>query len=102
METYFKNMSAEDGTTDKLIQDLNLLLSDAEELVKDTGGKLASKSKEELIAGLEKLKSSCRRIEQKAAAGAERADRIIRDHPYESVGLAFGVGLLLGVLIGRD
>jgi len=102
METFFKNLSAEDGTTEKLIQDLNLMIGDAEELVKDTGGKLASKSKEELIAGLEKLKTSCRRIEQKASAGAQRADRVIRDNPYQSVGLAFGVGLLLGVLIGRD
>jgi ElaB/YqjD/DUF883 family membrane-anchored ribosome-binding protein len=102
METYFKNLSAEDGTTEKLIQDLNVLLSDAEELVKDTGGKLASKSKEELMAGLEKLKASCQRMEEKASAGAQRADRIIRDNPYQSVGLAFGVGMLLGVLIGRD
>jgi ElaB/YqjD/DUF883 family membrane-anchored ribosome-binding protein len=102
METYFKNLSAEDGTTEKLIQDINILLADAEELVKDTGGKLASKSREELMAGLEKLKANCRRIEQKAATGAQNADRIIRDHPYQSVGAAFGIGLLLGVLLGRD
>jgi len=102
METFFKNMSEEEGTTDKLIQDLNTLIGDAEELVKATGGKLAEKSKEELMAGLEKLKASCQRIENKAAAGTHSADRYIRDNPYQSVGIAFGVGLLLGVLIGRD
>ena len=34
-------------------------------------------------------------------AAAKKADTIIRDHPYESIGVAFGVGLLLGVLVTR-
>lgn len=102
METYFKNLSAEEGTTDKLIQDLNTLIGDAEELIKSTGGKLADKSKDELVAGLEKLKASCRRIEQKASTGAQSADRFIRENPYQSVGIALGAGLILGLLLGRD
>jgi len=102
METFFKNMSEAEGTTEKLIQDLNILIGDAEELVKATGGKAAGKSKEELMAGLEKLKNSCQRIEKKAAAGAQSADRYVRENPYQSVGIALGVGLLLGVLIGRN
>ena len=27
--------------------------------------------------------------------------KTIREHPYESIGVAFGVGLLIGVLVGR-
>ena len=30
-----------------------------------------------------------------------RADKTIRDHPYQSIGGAFGVGLLIGVLVTR-
>jgi len=26
---------------------------------------------------------------------------VIRDHPYETIGIAFGIGVLLGVLINR-
>jgi ElaB/YqjD/DUF883 family membrane-anchored ribosome-binding protein len=26
---------------------------------------------------------------------------VIRDHPYESIGVAFGLGLLIGVLVAR-
>ena len=89
METFFKNLSAEDGTSEKLIQDLNLLINDAEQLVKETGTDLASKSKEELMAGLDRLKSSCQRIEQKASTKVHHADRLIRNNPYQSVGLAF-------------
>jgi len=81
---------------------LNVLIGDAEDLVKATGGKLAEKSKDELLVGLEKLKTSCQRVEKKAAAGAHTADRLIRENPYQSVGIAFGAGLLLGVLLNRD
>ena len=29
------------------------------------------------------------------------ADEVIREHPYESMGVAFGLGLLLGVIASR-
>jgi ElaB/YqjD/DUF883 family membrane-anchored ribosome-binding protein len=102
METYFSNMTATEGTTAKLVQDLMTLVHDAEELVKATGGDLAGKSKIELNAALERVKASCSRLQVKVAAGARQADQIIREHPYQSVGIAFGVGLLIGVLVNRD
>jgi len=37
-----------------------------------------------------------------AIAGAKSADRVIREHPYQSVGIAFGFGLLIGVLAKQD
>jgi ElaB/YqjD/DUF883 family membrane-anchored ribosome-binding protein len=40
-------------------------------------------------------------LEAKAIAGAKAADHAIREHPYESLGLALGMGLLVGVLVGR-
>ena len=36
-----------------------------------------------------------------SVTSAKVTDRAIRDHPYESIGIAFGVGVLLGVLINR-
>ena len=32
---------------------------------------------------------------------AKATDQVIRGHPYESIGIALGVGLLIGVLAGR-
>ena len=32
---------------------------------------------------------------------AKAADRVIREHPYQTIGLAFGLGLLIGVLARR-
>jgi ElaB/YqjD/DUF883 family membrane-anchored ribosome-binding protein len=40
-------------------------------------------------------------IQEKAVTSAKVTDRVIRDHPYESIGIAFGVGVLIGVLINR-
>ena len=102
METYFSNMTAGDGTKEKLVQDLRTLVNDAEELVKATGGQLADKSKSELVVALDRVKASCRKLQDHAIAGARSTDRVIREHPYQSVGIAFGLGLVLGVLVNRD
>jgi ElaB/YqjD/DUF883 family membrane-anchored ribosome-binding protein len=102
METYFANMNAAEGSKEKLVQDLMTLVRDAESLVKTAGGNLADKSRQDLITALERVKASCRRLEAQAAVHARTADRVIRDHPYESIGVAFGIGLLLGILGARD
>jgi len=51
------------------------------------------------------LKAFIQRTEEKAVERAKAADRLVRDHPYQTVGLAaglaFGLGLLLGVLARR-
>ena len=40
-------------------------------------------------------------MEEKTIAVAKATDRTIREHPYESIGIAFGLGLLVGVLVAR-
>jgi ElaB/YqjD/DUF883 family membrane-anchored ribosome-binding protein len=41
------------------------------------------------------------RVQESTVAGAKATDRAIREHPYESLGVAFGLGVLIGVLIAR-
>jgi ElaB/YqjD/DUF883 family membrane-anchored ribosome-binding protein len=102
METYFSNMAAVEGSKEKLLQDLKALVNDAEELVKAAGGQLAEASKADLVAALDRVKAGCRRVQERALVEARNADRVIREHPYQSIGIAFGIGLLLGVLVNRD
>ena len=47
------------------------------------------------------LKAMIQRAEEKAVERAKAADRLVRDHPYQSIGVAFGLGLLIGVLARR-
>jgi ElaB/YqjD/DUF883 family membrane-anchored ribosome-binding protein len=54
-----------------------------------------------LAAALEAAKETRRRIEQRAREGLQTTDRVVREHPYQSIGIAFGVGLLIGVLVNR-
>ena len=41
------------------------------------------------------------KVQEGTVASAKATDRAIREHPYESLGVAFGVGVLIGVLIAR-
>lgn len=91
-------------TMDRLVQDFKVVLQDADALLKATAGELGEKVKEardRLMASLEGVKARYQQLEQKALAGAKSTEKVIREHPYESVGIAFGLGLLIGVLVSR-
>ena len=97
-------MSATELNTDKLVTDLKRVVHDSEEILhatKDAVGEKAREVRERLADALDSAKRTCRRLEDKAIEGAKAADRTIRDHPYQSLGVAFGVGLLIGVLVTR-
>lgn len=92
-------------TNQRLTGDLKSAMSDAEELIKATAGSVGDKASEvrtRLASALESAKVTCQRLEEKTLAAAKATDRVIRDHPYESLGVAFGVGLLIGVLVMRN
>jgi len=101
MEVYFDNLTAEDASLDKLAEDVTMLLQDAEALVQASGGKLSETSKAELESALERVKTRGQRIKQQALAGARATDRVIRRYPYQSLGVVFGLGILVGVLLRR-
>ncbi|MGO8926459.1 MAG: YqjD family protein [Limisphaerales bacterium] len=89
---------------ERLASDLKALMRDAEELMKATAGQAGEKVTEmrsRLAAAIDSAKATCHRLEEKTVAAAKVTDRTIREHPYESIGIAFGVGLLVGVLVGR-
>jgi ElaB/YqjD/DUF883 family membrane-anchored ribosome-binding protein len=51
---------------------------------------------------IEKAKEVCERLQDQTAAAAKAADKTIREHPYQAIGIAFGVGVLIGVLTMRS
>ena len=98
------NQADDRVTRQKLMQDLRVVVHDAEELMKATATDLGEKAREarvKLATTLESAKATCKRLEEKTIASAKAADRVIRDHPYQTIGAAFGVGLLIGVLVNR-
>jgi ElaB/YqjD/DUF883 family membrane-anchored ribosome-binding protein len=49
---------------------------------------------------LTEVKTMLQRAEEKTVERAKAADKAIRDHPYQSLGVAFGVAFGLGLAIG--
>jgi ElaB/YqjD/DUF883 family membrane-anchored ribosome-binding protein len=93
---------------ERVMADFKMLASDAEDLLRATAGDLGDKAKEartRLTAGLERAKSTLADWQtqgmESAQAAAKKVDETVRTHPYESLGVAFGVGLLVGVLLRR-
>jgi ElaB/YqjD/DUF883 family membrane-anchored ribosome-binding protein len=88
----------------QLSGDFKRVMHDAEDLVKATAGEAGEKVKEvrnRLNTALESAKATTERIQHKTVEAARSTDHVIRGHPYESIGIAFGIGVLIGVLVGR-
>jgi ElaB/YqjD/DUF883 family membrane-anchored ribosome-binding protein len=80
------------------------LADDARELLAATAGMAESKvveARKRLKVALERGKEAWGDLQDRASAQAKVADEVIRDHPYQSIGIAFGIGALLGVLMAR-
>ena len=90
--------------TDRLVGDLKRVVRHSEELLQttaDTVGDKAHEIRERLNDALEEAKDTCHKLEDKTIEGARAADKTIREHPWQSIGLAFGIGLLIGALVTR-
>ena len=90
--------------TDKLMKDLRLIVQDAEDLIRATAGEVNEKTRQaraRLSQTLDKAKETAQDLQVRAVEKAQVADEIIREHPYESIGIAFGVGVLLGMIVNR-
>jgi ElaB/YqjD/DUF883 family membrane-anchored ribosome-binding protein len=93
-----------DVTLRKLVDDFKVVCQDAEALARVTAGDLGDKVREartRLNSSLETARHNFEHLQAQAAEKAKQADVVIRSHPYESVGVAFGVGVLLGAVLGR-
>jgi ElaB/YqjD/DUF883 family membrane-anchored ribosome-binding protein len=93
---------------DKLVQDLKIVISDAEELMRAT----ASTAGEKVAVAREKVNESLQRAKVKLAEvedvlidhgkqAARVADEYVQDNPWRAVGIAAGVGIIIGMLISR-
>ena len=98
-----------EGTADKLVSDLKALIGDAEALLKATanqaGEQVASvrrRIEESLKEGKETLADAEDVLIEKTRDAAEAACEYVQKNPWSAVGIAAGIGLVLGLLIRRD
>ena len=93
---------------EKLVSDLKVLIGDTEELLKATAGQAGEKiatARERIQASLavykDKLVDAERAVLERTKEAARATDEYVRDHPWQAVGVAAGIGFLLGMLIAR-
>lgn len=96
------------ATKEKLAADLKTVISDAEELLSltssQTGDKVAElrvRMADNLRAARYKLEDAEAAIRDKAREAARATDDYVHENPWRSIGVAAGVGLVIGLLIGR-
>ena len=69
---------------EQLVEDLKVVVHDGEQL----------------------LKAGVSTVKERALTGARTTDRAVREHPYETLAIVFGFGILVGLLtvgmISRD
>lgn len=93
---------------EKLMQDLRLVVSDAEELLRATADQAGEKVsaareriQEHLFSAKERLADAEAAMLEKGKAAARATDEYVHENPWRSVGIAAGVGLVVGMLISR-
>ncbi|MFN3617634.1 MAG: YqjD family protein [Aquabacterium sp.] len=93
---------------DKLMADLKLVMADAEALLAATSddasasvAQLRARVTETLSKAKDGLIEAQEVVVDRARAAAKATDHYVHDHPWKAVGIAAGVGLLLGMLISR-
>ncbi|MCC7519507.1 MAG: DUF883 domain-containing protein [Verrucomicrobiae bacterium] len=95
-------------TKEKLIDDVKVVLHDADALLQETAGNLGEKAREARVrlekgikAAKERLSELQKQGVEQAKAAAKATDQFVNEHPWPSVGIAFAVGALIGLVIGR-
>jgi ElaB/YqjD/DUF883 family membrane-anchored ribosome-binding protein len=80
------------------------LMEDAQALLSATAHVAEEKvveARKRLTAAIEKGKETWNNVQEKAIAGAKATDQVIRDNPYKALGVALGVGAIIGYLLRR-
>jgi ElaB/YqjD/DUF883 family membrane-anchored ribosome-binding protein len=90
--------------TQAIANDLGTLAEDARALMAataDVAGEKVSEARKRLAAALERAKEVYDRVKEKAVEGAKATDQAVHEHPYQAIGIAFGLGAIVGYLVAR-
>jgi ElaB/YqjD/DUF883 family membrane-anchored ribosome-binding protein len=89
--------------TQAISDELNTLAEDAHSFLAapaDVRGEKVGETRKRLAAALERGKKIYSSARDKVVDRAKAADETVRDHPYQAIAIAVGIGTILGFLIG--
>lgn len=95
-------------TKEKLVADFKVVVADAEELLRATAGQagekmgdLRARLQDHLFAAKQRLADAEAAVVERTKAVARATDDYVHDNPWRSIGIAAGIGFIVGLLIGR-
>ena len=98
----------ENVSSEKLVADVKTVLGDAEDLLRQSAastGEQAVQLRERGMALLRQGREKAQEIQEKAVAKSKAAaratDDYVHENPWRSIGVAFGIGLAVGLLVNR-
>jgi ElaB/YqjD/DUF883 family membrane-anchored ribosome-binding protein len=101
-------MKSKAVSADKLMEDLRLVVTDAEELLRATAGQAGEKVAAARARAEESIDAAKARIAQAGYAAAAQTreaakatDEYVHDNPWTAIGVAAAVGLVVGVLLAK-
>ena len=101
-------MSQSENARNQIVDEFTTVLNEAEDLLKKAGQETGEKARDLRSLAEQKLLSAKLRIQElegravdQAKAAARYTDDYVHDHPWTSVGVAAGVGFILGALLTR-
>lgn len=83
---------------------MGTLAKDGRSLITATTDVAAQKfgeARQRVVETVESAKETAGRVRDQAVDYAKAADEAVREHPYKALGIALGVGALLGYLVSR-
>ena len=101
-------MEENPANRDRLVQDMRTVIADAEDLLRAT----ANQAGEKIAVARERIQDSLHQakvklaeaealVSERARQAARYTDEYVHENPWRAIGVAAGIGLLLGLLISR-
>jgi len=97
-----------ESARDKLVDEFSSVLAEAEEMLKRAANETGDKARDlrsQIETKLLRAKLSLQELEgqavDQAKAAARATDDYVHDNPWQAIGIAAAVGILIGLLAGR-
>jgi ElaB/YqjD/DUF883 family membrane-anchored ribosome-binding protein len=101
-------MNENPANRDKLVQDMRVVIADAEDLLRATANQAGEKiavARERIQDSLHQAKVKLAEAEamvtERAKQAARYTEEYVQENPWRAIGIAAGIGLLLGLMISR-
>ena len=93
---------------DKLMDDLHVVITDAEELLRmtaDQAGEGVADIRSRVQTRMNRARVDLLNLQEatvaKAKAAGHATDEFVHENPWKAIGIASGIGLVIGLLVSR-